>query len=271
MPTFSINGKTLFYQDKGAGYPLLFGHSYLWTSEMWNHQIHALSQSYRCIAIDLWDHGKSGHLPEKPTVVERFADDAMHLMRHLGLSEFAVIGLSVGGMWGAMLALNHPSAVKALVLMDTFVGSEPEITKQKYFAMLDQIERQKTFSPEMIGKVVPFFFSRSTFTKKPQLIESFKQSLAEIPEENIPGIIAIGRAIFSRDDLLERLFDLEQPTLILVGQDDLPRPPRESEEMAKRLPKHSLHTIKEAGHISCLEQPELVNALLLDFLQKHLN
>jgi len=54
-------------------------------------------------------------------------------MQHLKIKEFSVIGLSVGGMWGAELAFTHPNTVKALVLMDTLDGSEPSETKQKYF------------------------------------------------------------------------------------------------------------------------------------------
>ena len=266
MSTFSIEGRTCFYQDTGTGYPLLFGHSYLWNSEMWKEQLAAFSQKYRCIAMDLWEHGKSEHLPRKHPSIEGFADDAWLLMQHLNISEFAVIGLSVGGMWGVELALKHPSRVKALVLMDTFVGSEPAATKQKYFAMLDQIEKDQKFTPEMIDQVVPFFFSPVTFSQKPQIVTSFKLALAKTPEKNISGIVSIGRAIFSRRNLLDKLPSITQPTLILVGKDDLPRPPGESKKMAAKFPRSSLHIIENAGHISCLEQPEIVNSLLLDFL-----
>lgn len=267
MPAFSIEGRTCFYQDAGEGFPVLFGHSYLWTSEMSKEQIRILSQSFRCIAIDLWDHGKSGHLPMKHPTLERFADDAWLLMQHLGISKFAIIGLSVGGMWGVELALKHPYSVKALVLMDTFVGSEPEITKEKYFAILDRLEKEGAFTPELIRQTVPFFFSPVTFSQKPEIVDSFKDALAQIPKENIPGIVAIGRTIFSRRNLLDKLPRLTLPTLILVGKDDLPRPPKESKEMADKLERSFLHVIEEAGHISCLEQPEVVNALLLDFLK----
>jgi len=60
--------------------------------------------------------------------MEQLADDHWHLMRHLKIAEFGVVGLSVGGMWGTHLALKYPDAVRALVLMDTFVGSEPLVT-----------------------------------------------------------------------------------------------------------------------------------------------
>lgn len=58
MPTIIVEGKSCFYQDVGEGYPVLLGHSYLWTSSMWEPQIKSLGvNGFRCIAPDLWDHG----------------------------------------------------------------------------------------------------------------------------------------------------------------------------------------------------------------------
>lgn len=142
-------------------------------------------------------------------------------MRSLNISEFAIVGLSVGGMWGTYLTLRHPEAVKALVLMDTFVGSEPPIMQQKYFALLDILEKEKSFTPPLLEKIVPLFFSPHTMTNKKHLVENFRENLLSIKSENIPGIVALGRAIFSRQCLLNELSQIAQPTLVLVGKDDL--------------------------------------------------
>lgn len=271
MPTVSIEGKTCFYQDIGDGYPVLLGHSYLWTSSMWEPQLkHLAASGFRCIAPDLWDHGRSGHCNTKNITIEQLADDAWKLMEQLEIPEFAVIGLSVGGMWGAELAFKHAKAVKALVLMDTFIGSEPDGTKQKYFALLDILEREKRFTAPLLNQVVPLFFSPLTLSQKPEIVDNFRNALAAIKEENMPGIVALGRAIFSRSCSLDKLASFVQPALVLVGKEDAPRPPRESQEMASRLPNAEMHMIEYAGHISSLEQPEQVNAFLTDFLNKNM-
>ena len=67
MPRTTIDGKDCFYQDLGKGYPILFGHSYLWSSKMWEPQLKELSRGFRCIIPDLWDHGQSGHLHASTT------------------------------------------------------------------------------------------------------------------------------------------------------------------------------------------------------------
>lgn len=268
MPTILIEGKSCFYQDIGEGYPILLGHSYLWTSDMWEPQLKALSQEFRCIAVDLWNHGQSEGLDAKNFTVEQLADDYWNLMKQLGITKFAVIGLSVGGMWGAHLALKHPHAVSALVLMDTFVGDEPHATRQKYFMLLDYLEKENGFTNMLLDQITPLFFSPYTFANQPQLVDNFRRALHSIKKENIPGIVTLGKAIFSRNCMLNQLRLLMQPTLVLVGRDDIPRPPREAEEMVRYLPKAELSIIENAGHISNLEQPDLVNFVLLNFLRK---
>lgn len=270
MPTFTIDKKTCYYEDIGIGFPLLLGHSYLWTSKMWEPQLQRLSKNYRCIVVDLWSHGNSAMLNEEEYTLEQLADDYYKLMQHLNIPEFAVIGLSVGGMWGTQMALKYPKAVKALVVMGSFVGSEPVEIRQKYFSLLDFIDKEKSFSPVLLDQIVPLFFSPSTLKQKRSLVEDFRNSLAAIKEERISGVTNLGRIIFSRPCLLDQLSNIAQPSLIVVGRDDIPRPPKEAEEMAARMPDAELHVIDHAGHICNLEQPEEVNELIFNFLVRKL-
>ncbi|MDX8431121.1 MAG: alpha/beta hydrolase [Candidatus Algichlamydia australiensis] len=266
MSFITVRGKKLYFQDRGEGFPLLFGHSYLWSSKMWQLQLDFLSKHFRCIATDLWDHGISDHLGEEFSL-ESCAEEHWQLMQHLEVDEFAMIGLSVGGMWGTHLALQHPEAVKALVLMDTFVGSEPSVSQKRYFNLLDKLESDGRFTPEFFDLIAPMFFSPHTFQNQKELVDNFRKELLAVESERIPGIVEIGRKIFSRADLLPKLSTIEQPSLVIVGRDDLPRPPKESELMAESLPHATLQIVENAGHISNLEQIEEVNSLLFNFIQ----
>ncbi|MFN3762548.1 MAG: alpha/beta fold hydrolase [Anaerolineae bacterium] len=267
MPIVTIKERSLFYEERGTGFPLLFGHSYLWDSAMWEPQISAFSPVYRCIVPDLWAHGRSDLPPEDFSSIETLADDFWAFAQTLGLERFAVIGLSVGGMWGVHLALSHPEAVAALVLMDTYVGPEPEEKRLRYFGMLDMVEKARAVPAPIVEAVIPLFFSPVTIQKKPELPARLRTALTTLPPERVPGVVAIGRAIFSRASLLERLPEIRVPTLIIVGADDLSRPPSESEEMARLIPGARLEIIPEAGHISNLEQPERVTSLIQSFLE----
>ncbi|VAX33848.1 hypothetical protein MNBD_NITROSPIRAE03-1697, partial [hydrothermal vent metagenome] len=88
--------------------------------------------------------------------------------------------------------------------------------------------------------------------------------------DRIPGIVAIGRAIFSRASMLENSGDIKIPVLIVVGSDDRSRPPQEARVMAEALQNARMEIIPNAGHISNLEQPDHVTALLSAFLQEAL-
>lgn len=267
MPTVTIKGQALHYEDHGNGFPILFGHSYLWDAAMWQPQVAALASSYRCIVPELWGHGRSAAAPAILYSIEELADDMWTFTQALGLDQFAVVGLSVGGMWGAHLALDHPDAVTALVLMDTYLGPEPAVTHARYFGMLDVVEKNGGIPSPMLDAIVPLFFSPVTMQQKAEMVERFKANLLAFKAEQIPSIVALGRGIFSRVSQLKRLPAIDTPTLVMVGADDRSRPPHEAQEMATQIPGAALEVIADAGHISNLEQPDVVTAILTQFLQ----
>jgi pimeloyl-ACP methyl ester carboxylesterase len=223
MPSITIDGKELYYEDRGAGFPLLFGHSYLWDVAMWEPQVASLSRRYRCIVPELWSHGHSDPPGEESYPLERLAADYWALVQALGIEEFAVVGLSVGGMWGTQMALDHPEAVRALAVMDSFVGAEPEENRARYFQMMGAVEQAGGFPGPILDAVVPLFFSPVTLGEKPQLVEGFRRRLSALSAEQIPGILSVGRGIFSRDSIFERLGEIDVPSLVMVGPDEVTR------------------------------------------------
>ncbi|WP_448632338.1 MULTISPECIES: alpha/beta fold hydrolase [Pseudomonas fluorescens group] len=268
MPFATVDGQPLHYLDQGHGPVVLLGSSYLWDHTMWAPQIEALSRHYRVIALDLWGHGQSGQLPEGMTSLDDLARQALALMDHLQVDGFDLVGLSVGGMWGARLALAAPTRVKSLVLMDTYVGVEPEPTRQYYFSLFDKIEASGSIPEPLLDIVVPIFF-RPGIDPQSSLYQQFRATLAALPTERLrDSIVPLGRIIFGRDDILPRLTELDAGrTLVMCGDQDKPRPPSEALEMAERIGcPHVL--IPDAGHISNLENPEFVTQVLLEFLRR---
>ena len=265
MPTLVVHNRKMHYLDEGEGPVLLFGHSYLWDSSMWRRQITALSMSYRCIVPDLWGHGNSEPLTETPSI-QSLADDHWALLQALHIKRCCLIGLSVGGMWGAQLALDHSDAIEKLVIMDSFVGSEPSASQQLYLQMLDMVEQAGTLPQPLIEQLILLFLSPVTLEEQPTLTAAFRNALTTLPAENIPALVALGRCIFQRKDRMAALAQLKIPVLVLAGELDRPRPPQEAKEMADVLEQATYEVIAKAGHISALEQSEEVNRLLLSFL-----
>lgn len=263
-----IRQSKLFYIDQGKGFPLLLGHSYLFDHRMWQPQMAALIQHYRVIVPDLWGHGQSDELPKNCLSLQDLAQDHLMLMQQLGIEKFAVIGLSVGGMWGAEMAIATPNKIKALVLIDTFLGAEEQKAYNQYFNLLNLIEQNGVIAPKLLDYIVGQFYTQACSINKMDILRNYLSSLST--DKLHRSIVPLGRIIFGRPNRLRFLKKISVPSLIITGEQDKPRPPQEGEQMAKILGcQHKI--IKNAGHISNQEQPEKVTNILLDFLKQHLN
>ncbi|MBO0493488.1 alpha/beta fold hydrolase [Pseudomonas sp. Marseille-Q1929] len=269
MPVTVIDGQPLHYIDQGSGPAVLLGSSYLWDRTMWTPQIEALSQQYRVIVPELWGHGESGPLPTRTRSLDDLARQALALLDHLDIAQVNLVGLSVGGMWGARLALLAPERVNSLVLMDTHLGAEPEATRQYYFSLFKMIEDAGAIPEPLLDVIAPIFF-RAEVDRESALYQDFRQTLQDFPRERLlQSIVPLGRLIFSREDVLDQLPRLDaDTTLVMCGEQDKPRPPAESREMAELI-GCSLILIPDAGHISARENPDFVNEALLTFLANH--
>lgn len=269
MPIAVIDGQPLHYVDQGTGPVVVLGSSYLWDHPMWAPQIAALSQQYRVIVPELWGHGQSGPLPAQTRSLDDLARQTLALLDKLDIASINLVGLSVGGMWGARLALLAPQRINSLVLMDTYLGAEPEATRQYYFSLFKMIEDAGAIPEQLLDVIAPIFF-RPGIDRESALYQDFRKSLQDYSRERLlQSIVPLGRLIFSREDLLEQLPRLDKDTtLVMCGDQDKPRPPAESREMAELI-DCSLVLIPDAGHVSARENPEFVNEALLTFLANH--
>ncbi len=237
---------------------------------MWAPQIKELSRVCQVITPDLWGHGQSGPLPENTHTLGDLAAHASGLLDALGIEQCAVVGLSVGGMWGAELALRDPERVRSLVMMDTDMGAEPDTTRNRYFQMLDTIESLGRIPPPMIDAIVPLFF-RPGAALDGEAPAAFRRALEILSSTQLlRSIVPLGRLIFGRPDALSRLAGLDADrTLLMCGALDFTRTPAETVRMAEIIGcPHML--IPEAGHISNLENPSFVTDTLLRWLEKHI-
>ncbi len=267
MPVKSIRNRTLFYQDVGQGYPILFGHGFLMDRNVWRSQVEILSKQYRCIVPDLWSHGFSEEVPQRPYSIELLAEDYYHLMRSLGFNQFAVCGLSLGGIWGTQLALTHPQTVQALILVNTPLHNESESRLDFYLSLLGQIERSEAFTSHIINLIIPLFFSAHSLSKRQELVNAFIHTLKSIPHERLAGLIELGHTFFSRPSMLNKLDRLSCPLMYVAGHDDVLSDGIMHEQKLKALGE--FHIIDHAGHSLSLECPEALTRLIKAFGKTH--
>ena len=124
-----VNGLKLYYEIHGTGEPLILLHGGVGATEMFNPILPLLSNTRRVIAVDLQAHGRTADI-DRPLTMEAMADDIAALIKHLGIEKADVMGYSLGGGVALRTAIQHPGAVRKLVVVSTAFkrdGWYPEI------------------------------------------------------------------------------------------------------------------------------------------------
>jgi len=215
---------------------------------------------------DLWGHGDSPALPPGRNSLSDIAADHLALMDRLDIEEFGIVGLSVGGMWGAELAALAPERVKVLALLDSYLGDETPEARQRYMGMLAAVEQAGAIASPLLEHVASLFYSDDV---PDALLQSLLCQLQSLPADRLrESIVPLGRMIFGRPDKLALLENITAASIVITGAQDKPRPPAEGQRMADLLGcRHVL--IPDAGHISNKENPTAVNETLLAFLAEN--
>lgn len=186
-------------------------------------------------------------------------------MDHLGVDRAMLAGLSFGGRVVTQTALAAPERVAGLVLLDAVLDGVPWDPASA--EALDETGRLANERGLLAGRAAwlahPLFTPAS---QRPDLAEDLSAMVAAYPGQHW-----IGHDPHDRDeqrplDVLERL---TMPTLVAVGEHDVPCFREMSAIMAERIPAAEHHVIAEAGHMINMEQPGAVNDLLIAFLEKN--
>ncbi|HEY5950466.1 MAG TPA: alpha/beta fold hydrolase [Kofleriaceae bacterium] len=266
MATIDVNGTTLYYEDTGpgsTGETIAFSHGLLWGTELFEPQIAALRDRYRCIA---WDHrgqGRSAADPNRNCIgIELVWQDAVALLEALGTGAVHFAGLSMGGFVGMRMAARRPDLVKKLILIETSYDPEPAENVGRY-RLLTAI--YKTLGPRIVqGKVAGIMLGKSIVadaSRKADL-QRFIKLMTRRRDiwRAINGVI--DRAGVARSELAR----IVAPTLVVVGEEDVATPHTKAQQIAAAIKGAKLVTIPRAGHSSTVEEPAAVNAALESFL-----
>lgn len=257
-----LNGIDLAYSDEGQGHPMVFLHAFPLNRTMWDPQMAALKDHYRVITIDLRGHGESD-APMWRYTMEQFADDIIALLQHLSIPQATFVGLSMGGYILFALYRKYPEYVRALVLADTRAQADTPEGKATRFSMAQVAHRRGACA--IAELMLPKLLSPSGIQQRTELITKLRNIILGNPPS---GIIGDLMAMEERPDASSLARTLNVPTLVVVGEHDIPSPPAEMKELAKLIPGATLKIIPQAGHVSNLENPEAFNQALLDFLAK---
>ena len=261
MMRIKANGIQMNYELSGKkGAPVVvLSHSLSSSLVMWNPQMDALNPYFQVLRYDTRGHGKSD-APSGAYTLELLAEDVIQLLNGLSIDRVHFVGLSMGGMIGQCLALNHPNHLKSLVLCDT-TAVLPADSQPIWDERIDKVSKkgmEALFEETMERWFTPTFLKRN-----PSMVKLIREQILATP---VAGYIGCAEAI-RRINYLGRLSEIKIPTLIMVGEDDPGTPVSASEAMHKRIANSKLVILPSARHLSNVEQTEAFNSALLNFLK----
>ena len=252
-----------YHIDGPEGAPwVTMSNSLATTHRMWDAQMAGFTKQYRVLRYDKRGHGETDVAPG-PYSFELLADDVLGLLDALRISRTHFVGLSMGGMTGMTMALRKPSVLRSLVLCDT-TSKDPLGDPALWQQRIDTVKAAGSMEA-LVESTVARFLTPTTVTTRPELADAVRAMVRSTP---IGGYIACCQAI-AKLALTERLPEISIPTMVVVGADD----PATTVEMARTINRgiagSELVILKDAAHLSNLEQPDAFNEAVLGFLARH--
>lgn len=263
MPTQQVNGVALSYTEQGTGTPpALLLHGFPLDSRMWEAQLPAIaSAGHRVIGPDLRGFGRSRS--DAPFTIESLADDIHAFAAALGAIPFVLAGLSMGGYVALAYAKKYAGDLRGLVLLDTKAEADTAEGKQGREKMIELV--RKDGSKPIADQMMPKMLAKDAADQRPQTAQTLRRMMEACPPKTIEHALS---AMRDRPDRSGELASIRVPTLVIVGESDAITPPAVAEAMVKKIPGAQLVTIRGAGHMSPMEQPEQVNGAIRGFLEE---
>lgn len=262
MQITTLNGIKVHYKVEGpaGGLPVVFSNSLGTDFRIWDEMISYLPDGFRIIRYDTRGHG----LSEAPDVGAYFmgdlVKDAAALLDHLDIKNAVFIGLSIGGMIAQGLAAERPDLLRAMVLMDTAtkIGNE-NIWNERVKAV------RKGGITALESSILERWFSKIYYQNAPDQLAGWRHMLCRTPQS---GYIGCCLAI-ADTDLYTSTARLSLPTLAVVGSEDGSTPPDMVRETADLITGCQFEVIRRAGHLPCIEQPEITAELITNFMKEN--
>jgi pimeloyl-ACP methyl ester carboxylesterase len=269
MPhAIATDGTKLFYEDAGAGAPVVFVHEFAGDMRSWEPQMRHFARRYHAVAFNARGYPPSD-VPddERAYSQDQAADDIAAVLDHLGVETAHIVGLSMGGFATLHFGFRHPSRARSLTVAGCGYGADPG-SREKFHAEVAAIVAFiRTEGMEKFAERYAFGPTRVQFQNKdPRGFAEFQRQLAEhsaIGSANTQlGVQGKRPSLW---ELTEKMKALTVPTLVLTGDEDWPclLP---GVMMKETIPSAALAVMPNCGHAINLEDPGEFNRIVGDFL-----
>jgi pimeloyl-ACP methyl ester carboxylesterase len=243
----------------GEGYPLVLIHDGLVDLRVWEEQFSFFADQYRVIRYDRRGYGRS----ERPWEDYSNVKDLYHLLLFLEVERASLMGVSAGGMIAIDFTLAHPDMVSALVLLGTAVSGfqDSEHMQERIMAAIRPLIKYDDVQQTVDNWVSdPYLVAPANRAARQRLREFLLSSPHNLYDPHYHSFWEPGKPA------LGRLSEIQVPTLLVVGEADAPDNHAISGALQVGIRYSRRVVLPNAGHLANLEQPQVFNQLVSEFL-----
>ncbi len=225
---------------------------------IWDEVVEGLKNYGNILRFDKRGHGLS-EVAVTTNGLQDYMKDVVGLWQHLSIEKCTVVGLSVGGMIAQLLAYHYPQKVDKIILCDTRhrIGNAESWNERIAAVKEDGLQ-------SISNGVMQRWFSENFRTEQPDKVAGYKNMLERTPTL---GYIQTCEAI--RDaDLTEIVKQIKVAALCIVGSEDKSTTPEEVRNLADLIEGSRYKVIQGSGHIPCVDNPEVLSNLIIDFINE---
>ena len=257
-----VGGTMMYYEVGGTGQPILFIHAGVADCRMWDAQIGQLSLQHMVIRCDLRGFGRT------PRGSVRFSHyrDVAALLDSLGIRRVNLVGASFGGRVAIDFALAYPQRIRSLILCAPAISG---MVPSSEMLGIDSTEEAflKKGDPEGAAEFNVQTWVVGPYRQPGEVPSTLRQRVKEMQLRNYAVPSPIGaESIPLEPRAITRLEKIVVPTLILIGDKDVPFFQSLSAIAANRIPNAKRNIIPDVAHMISMEKPEIFNRILVSFV-----
>lgn len=275
MPNIAIRDVSLFLRTMGGGDPIVLMHGGPGLDHTTLLGLAPLARDYQLVFYDHRCNGRSSGDPATMTW-ENLVEDADALRATLGFERWVVLGHSFGGHVALMYALRYPERVSQLILMDTaadyhwYAEHAPDLLAKRGYRASTVAAARRFYTgdvePRKVGITAMRFLGAYFHHIGLRDVPAMVTGALRMKRRPAAHVVGFGR-LLRNWSVMDRLHEIETPTLVVAGRDDFLFPPECQAILADRLPNARLEIIERAGHNPQEENPDAVVGVIHAFLQ----
>ncbi|HSW54245.1 MAG TPA: alpha/beta fold hydrolase [Ignavibacteriaceae bacterium] len=258
-----INDLSVFTSGSNDSNAIIFLHGFPFDHTMWQAQADEFGKDYLCVSYDIRGLGESP-VGDGQFTMESFVDDLEMILDELKLNKPILCGLSMGGYISLRALEKMQERFSAAILCDTRSEADNNEGKLKRAVGIKQINKEGLAS--FVNDFIINCFGEDFKQNRKEVLQKIIEKSSQFNPVGVKGCLL---AMLSRSDTTASLGKINIPTMLICGEEDALTPPPVMKDMFHKINKAEFVEVPNAGHMTPIENPQMINKAIKDFLVKN--